>query len=101
MIGAESQAANPQTYSDNEVFVKDGVLNAQELTIGSRDGSNSTIGANSVVIGTNNIASGEGSCAEGILTTASGYNSHAEGGQTTASASYSHAEGLSSVAEGN
>ena len=101
LIGAESQAANPQTYSDNEVFVKDGVLNAQELTIGSRDGSNSTIGANSVVIGTNNIASGEGSCAEGILTTASGYNSHAEGGQTTASASYSHAEGLSSVAEGN
>ena len=101
LIGATSQAANPRTYSDNEVFVKDGVLNAQELTIGSRRGSNSTIGANSGVIGTYNIASGDGSCAEGILTTASGYNSHAEGGQTIASASYSHAEGLSSVATGN
>jgi len=33
LIGATSQAANPQTYSDNEVFVTSGVLQAKEYSI--------------------------------------------------------------------
>lgn len=97
LIGATSQATNPQTYSDNEVFAQDGVLNAQEITIGSRQ-SGSTIGTRSSVFGNTNVASGENSVAEGVLTTASGNDSHAEGGYTTASAYYSHAEGHRSIA---
>lgn len=33
LIGATSQAANPQTYSDNEVFATNGVLQAKEYSI--------------------------------------------------------------------
>ena len=33
LIGAVSQAANPQTYSDNEVFVTNGVLQAKSYSI--------------------------------------------------------------------
>ena len=33
LIGATSQAANPQTYSDNEVYATDGVLQAKEYSI--------------------------------------------------------------------
>ena len=47
-----------------------------------------------------NIASGNYSHAEGIMTTASGNYSHAEGGMTTASGNYSHAEGYSKIASG-
>ena len=32
LIGATSQAANPQTYSDNEVFATDGVLTSKKVT---------------------------------------------------------------------
>ena len=32
LVGATSQAANPQTYSDNEVFATNGVLNAKTFT---------------------------------------------------------------------
>jgi len=32
LIGATSQAANPQTYSDNEVFATDGVLSSRKVT---------------------------------------------------------------------
>lgn len=32
LIGATTQAANPQTYSDNEVFVEDGALTTKKLT---------------------------------------------------------------------
>ena len=32
LIGATEQAANPQTYSDNEVFVTSGVLDAKEVS---------------------------------------------------------------------
>lgn len=32
LIGATSQATNPQTYSDNEVFVTSGVLDAKEVS---------------------------------------------------------------------
>ena len=34
LIGATSQAANPQTYSDDEVFVTDGVLTTKKVQIG-------------------------------------------------------------------
>ena len=33
LIGATSQAANPQTYSDNEVFATNGVLQAKEFSV--------------------------------------------------------------------
>ena len=46
------------------------------------------------------IASGDGSHAEGAITTASGKSSHAEGGNTTASGSNSHAEGINTTASG-
>ncbi len=48
-----------------------------------------------------NIASGDTSHAEGVLTTASGQTSHAEGEFTTASGYTSHAEGYSTTASGN
>jgi hypothetical protein len=97
LIGATSQAANPQTYSDNEVFVKDGVLNAQELTIGSRK-SGTTIGTNSCAEGYVNTASGNYSHAEGSSTEAIGTYSHAEGSSTEAIGAYSHAEGYNTQA---
>ena len=99
LIGAISQAANPQTYSDNEVYVQDGVLNAQELTIGSRK-SGTTIGTNSSAQGYNITATGSYSHAEGGSTVASGSQSHAEGSSTTASESWAHAEGNNTTASG-
>ena len=33
LVGATSQAANPQTYSDNEVHVTNGILSARGLNI--------------------------------------------------------------------
>ena len=44
LIGATSQAANPQTYSDNEVFATNGVLTAKSLQVG---GGSATIQYNS------------------------------------------------------
>lgn len=34
LIGATSQAANPQTYSDNEVYVTNGILTAKSVQVG-------------------------------------------------------------------
>ena len=34
LIGAESQAAHPQTYSDNEVYTTYGALTTKEVQIG-------------------------------------------------------------------
>lgn len=34
LIGASSQAANPQTYSDNQVYVTNGQLDANKVRIG-------------------------------------------------------------------
>ena len=34
LIGATSQAANPQTYSDNEVFATSGVLTTKSVQVG-------------------------------------------------------------------
>ena len=62
--------------------------------------ANTTVGANSIAIGTTVIASGNQSQAMGSLTTASGTQSHAEGNNTTASAAYSHAEGDGTTASG-
>ena len=61
-------------------------------------------GIGSVVFGypySANIASGDGSYAEGNATTASGVCSHAEGQSTTASGKYSHAEGFLTTASGD
>ena len=44
LIGATSQAANPQTYSDNEVYATSGVLTAKSLQVG---GGSATIQYNS------------------------------------------------------
>lgn len=33
LVGATSQAANPQTYSDNEVYVQNGLLEAKEVRV--------------------------------------------------------------------
>lgn len=33
LVGATSQAANPQTYSDNEVYVQNGLLEAKEVQV--------------------------------------------------------------------
>ncbi len=34
LIGATSQAANPQTYSDNEVYATNGVLTTKKTQVG-------------------------------------------------------------------
>ncbi len=34
LIGATSQAANPQTYSDNEIYATSGTLTTKEVQIG-------------------------------------------------------------------
>lgn len=77
------------------------------ISLGRKSGS--TIGANSLAVGEDVVASGANSHAEGesrpgigavptAYTTASGQGSHAEGGGTTASGLYSHAEGERSSA---
>ena len=62
--------------------------------------SDTTIGAQSVALGSNTTASGDYSHAEGAGATASGYASHAEGEETTASDYCSHAEGYGTTASG-
>lgn len=44
LVGATSQAANPQTYSDNEVYATSGVLTAKSVQVG---GGNCTMQYNS------------------------------------------------------
>lgn len=39
LIGATSQAANPQTYSDNEVFATSGVLTTKKVQVGGGSGT--------------------------------------------------------------
>jgi len=34
LVGATSQAANPQTYSDNEVYATSGVLTTKSVQVG-------------------------------------------------------------------
>lgn len=36
LVGAPNQATNPQTYSDNEVFAQNGVLNSKSLIINTK-----------------------------------------------------------------
>ena len=38
LVGATSQADNPQTYSDNEVYATDGKLSMKEAQIGGDSG---------------------------------------------------------------
>lgn len=62
--------------------------------------ANTTVGTDSVALGTETTASGNYSFAEGSNSTASGQISHAEGYGTTSSSPCSHAEGNSSSATG-
>lgn len=62
--------------------------------------SGSSIGENSIAIGTDSVASGSSSTAIGSETTATGFASHAEGSGTVASGDLSHAEGQDSKATG-
>lgn len=57
-------------------------------------------GALATLQGSNNVASGDNSHAEGFLATASGEASHAEGKSNRALGNYSHAEGNGGDAEG-
>ena len=94
LIGATSQAANPQTYSDDQVYVQDG-----SLIIGSK--GSGTIGTNSFAQGYIVTASGQCAHAEGRMTTASGSTAHSEGSSTKASGDYAHAEGYYATASGD
>ena len=68
------------------------------MTIGSKGAGE--VGVSSFANGSDALASGDYSHAEGGGTTASGYASHAEGDSTTASGDYSHAEGSYTTASG-
>ena len=61
----------------------------------------STIGTNSVAVGTDTTATGNSSHAEGYNTKANSNYSHAEGYLTTASGLAAHAEGQSTTTKGN
>jgi hypothetical protein len=67
-------------------------------TLGIRDAGD--VGAMSVALGYNNVASGDYSYAEGYNAVASNNSSHAEGDRTTASGLTSHSEGSRSEASG-
>lgn len=62
--------------------------------------ANTTIGTNSIAVGSETTASGNYSHAEGAGTTASGVQAHAEGLNTTASNISAHAEGAGTIASG-
>lgn len=62
--------------------------------------SNTTVGSNSVAIGTNVTASGNNSVAFGSATTATGASAHAEGTSADATGAASHAEGYNTTASG-
>jgi hypothetical protein len=52
LIGASSQAVNPQTYSDDEVFVTNGVLSAKDATLsGNLTAVNTTLSGDIAVNG--------------------------------------------------
>ena len=123
LIGAESQATNPQTYSHDTVYVDtDGCLYSNSTKV-SVEGHNhddkmdktnptgtgslslnrkasTTVGSHSVAEGYNTEASGKYSHAEGAETIASAQAAHAEGTNTTASNNHSHAEGIYTTASG-
>ena len=40
LVGATTQAANPQTYSDDEVYVTSGTLTTKEVQVGGTAATN-------------------------------------------------------------
>lgn len=78
--------------SDSPVFTNN-------ISMGRRAGT--TVGLNSIALGSYATASGSNSVALGNFVTASGNFSHAEGASTTASESNSHAEGSMTTASGS
>lgn len=51
LIGATSQAANPQTYSDNEVFVTNGTLSAKNIAVSGNATLSGETSADSLTVG--------------------------------------------------
>lgn len=102
MSGVTSEV---QTQIDDKQAQIDGKMNSVN-PVGSGSFSfgrkaDTTVGVNSVAIGSDVEASGNYSHAEGYYATASGNYSHAEGTKTTASGNYSHAEGSHTLASGD
>ena len=79
-------------------MAKDGPIGTGSLSLNRK--SDTTIGENSVSIGSNTTASGPASHAEGFYTEASGNYSHAEGERAKATSNSSHAEGSDTEASG-
>ena len=98
LIGATSQAANPQTYSNNVVYAEDGTLAAHKTEIGVNVQAN---GNYSAVFGMNTRANGAESFSQGVGSYAQGDYSHAEGYQTISNGNGTHTEGYHTVAIGN
>ena len=100
----------PASHTHSEYAPKASPVFTGSISLGRKSGT--TVGGNSIAIGSNveasgsrtfalgnaSKASGADSSAFGYSTTASGDCSHAEGYQTTASNSEAHAEGISTTA---
>lgn len=98
LIGATSQAANPQTYSNSAVYAEDGTLAAHKTEIGVNVQAN---GNYSAVFGMNTRANGAESFSQGVSSYAQGDYSHAEGYQTISNGNGTHTEGYHTVAIGS
>ena len=100
-IGADKKELATKDYIDNVAgnnIDTDNLVVANSISMGRRE--DTTVGAGSVAIGSDNEASGLYSHAEGYWSTASGEASHAEGEYNTASERCSHAEGNTTEASG-
>ena len=89
---------NTQIDLSGKADKTDTVLN-NTLSMGRK--ANTTVGSNSVAIGTNVEASGMVSYAEGLNSISNGVASHAQGMKTTSSGQGSHSEGGNTIASGN
>lgn len=98
LIGATSQAANPQTYSNSVVYAEDGTFAAHKTKIGANVQAN---GNYSAVFGMNTRANGAESFSQGVGSYAQGDYSHAEGYQTISNGNGTHTEGYHTVAIGS
>lgn len=104
----EPNPINDSIISTNTTWSSDKINNKMDKSNPTGTGSfslnrkaNTTVGTNSVAVGTNTTASASNAHAEGSSTTASAAGAHAEGYDTVASGpNGSHAEGYGSHAEG-
>lgn len=103
----EPNPINDSIISTNTTWSSDKINNKMDKSNPTGTGSfslnrkaSTTVGTNSVAVGTETTASGNYSHAEGAGTTASGAQSHSEGATTTASGNCAHAEGANATASG-